>query len=151
MTMSIAIFITGCTSQPAVEQEPRENAAAREFNCQTIDDFVLTFPDKSVRKNWNNYDNWEYFEENLWVKLDVADEPSFEKMMELRRLSYSNSLYEPPKLGSVITYDPSTETNNAVKIEDFASDAEKITGIEAVAGYCPGFNSNWWEDDLIYP
>jgi hypothetical protein len=65
--------------------------------------------------------------------------------MELRRIEYSQNLYDPPALGAVITYDKEAQTNNAVKIEEFVEDSEKAIAVDQAESLCPGLDVEWWD------
>ena len=116
------------------------------MNCSTLESFIESDPFDLYNQNlWNTYEFYEYFERGLWTRLSSDDEPSFNALMELRRIEYSQNLYAPPALGTVITYDSATQTNNAVKIEDFVEDSEKVNAVDRAKALCPGLDVEWWD------
>lgn len=144
--------LAGCSAQQASEAAPTpskillEDQAVRLDNCSKIEAFIASDPGATYSSNgWNTYQYYEYFEQNLWTQLSNADEPSYNALMELRKVEYSQNLYAPPALGSVIVYDPATQTNNAEKIEDFTTKPEKISAVDQASTICQTFNTDWWD------
>jgi|694.fasta_scaffold136243_3 hypothetical protein len=142
ITLGVVLIVSGCSAEG-------EDLSARSVNCSTLESFFESDPNMlHVQNSWNTYEFYEYLEQGLWTKLSNADEPSFNALMELRRIEYSQNLYEPPALGRVITYDPESQTNDAVKIQDFVEDSKKEEAVDQAKALCPGLDVQWWDSQF---
>ena len=142
ITLGVVLMISGCSAEG-------EDLSARSMNCSTLESFFESDPNMlHVQNSWNTYEFYEYLERGLWTRLSSDDDPSFKALMELRRIEYSQNLYAPPALGTVITYDSATQTNDAVKIQDFVEDSEKENAVDQAKALCPGLDVEWWDKEF---
>ena len=119
------------------------NQAAREFNCGLVASFTAG---KWYDESWNTYDQWEHWEKNLWQDIDAADPTSWNALMELRRIRYSQDLAAPPALGHVYSWDEAAQDADIVAIDDFVPDSEKETAVDAAATICPKLDTQFWDE-----
>jgi hypothetical protein len=142
ITLGVVLILSGCSAEG-------EDLSARSVNCSTLESFFESDPNVLYNQNlWNTYEYLEYFERGLWTKLSSDDEPSFNALMELRRIEYSQYLWEPPVLGTVITYDSATKTSDGVRIQDFVEDSKKEGAVDQAKALCPGLEVEWWDQSF---
>ena len=150
----LAFTLAGCsassdtTPESAPEPIPEVvdeslNREVRDFNCNLVGTFTAG---KWYDDNWNTYETDAYWEQKLWQKLDSADPGSWSALMELRRVTYSQNLSEPPTLGHVYAWDEATQDSDTVMIDDFLPDVVAEAAVDAAAVVCPTLDTQFWDE-----
>lgn len=127
-----AAVLSGCGAAA------QENEAIRASNCALIADWNVYSNDPSTelfQGNLNSYQTRFEMEDRLWLKLQEGDK-SYDALLELRKLEYSQDYWIAPPLGEKITEntDPSFRTEKDLYDEDASWEV-----IKKVKASCPSF------------
>jgi hypothetical protein len=129
-------FLSACSASS------QENESIRAENCALIADWNVYINDPSsdyYQGNLNTYDTYTELESRLWGKLKTGDK-SYDALVELRKLDYSQNYFKAPQMGEVVT----EQNSEDFRVEDdlYDDDASwKI--IEKVGASCPAFSREY--------
>jgi len=128
------IFVSGCSSTS------QENEAIRASNCALIADWNVYTNDPSTayfQGNLNTYQTESEMEDRLWLKLQTGDK-SYDALTELRKLRYSENLWNAPPLGEKVTQ----ENADSFRVKGYEGNYDEEASwkiIENVRTSCPTF------------
>jgi hypothetical protein len=91
------LFVSGCSSAS------KEDEAIRANNCALIADWNVYINDPSnPLDKLDTYEEESVMEDRLWLKIQAGDK-SYDALMQLRELNYSQNLWNAPPIGEKVT------------------------------------------------
>ncbi len=162
-TLLAVTGLAACSSTGSVEidesSETAESAETTEVDVELVPDSnclltaeFLAMETKTRVPGGTSYDRWQFWEEELWQKLDATQTTTFDALMEAREMVYSLDRLAPPELGTVfqIQDDGSkfgSPDPRIVRIEGW-SDSRKATTASGVEEVCSNIAASEWIDPL---
>ena len=133
LSISALIFISCGNSNVALV----ENNQIRSSNCSLVESFIQYTNSPSFRESSGNKNTYDFRAEEellLWGELQQGDE-SFEKLLELRKVSYAQDYWAPPvPIGNTYTEENS---ENVVRYDGMIfSDDQQWSIIREVSKVC---------------
>ena len=137
--LCIGVFIiSGCGSNS------QKNEAIRASNCALIADWNVYTNDPSTPYSQgalNTYQTEGEMEDRLWLKVQKGDN-SYEALMELRKLRYSENLWDAPPIGEKVSPD-NVDTFRVKGYEGNYDDDASWKIIDDVRASCPTFPKDY--------
>lgn len=126
------VFVSGCSSAPKGDE------AIRASNCALIADWNAYTNDPSTpyfQGKLNTYQSESELEDRLWLKMQTGDK-SYDALMQLRELNYSQHYWIAPPMGEKVTLE---NVGSFESDEDLFDDEASWKIIENVRDSCPTF------------
>jgi hypothetical protein len=126
------VFVSGCSSASKGDE------AIRASNCALIADWNTYTNDPSTpyfQGDLNTYQTESEKEDRLWLKLQTGDK-SYDALIELRKLNYSQHYWIAPPMGEKVTLE---NVGSFSSDEDLFDDEASWKIIENVRDSCPTF------------
>jgi hypothetical protein len=127
-----SLLLSGCGSSAV------ENESIRASNCALIADWNIYSNDPSTdysQGNLNSYETESLKEDLLWSKIQTGDK-SYEALVELRKLDYSQNYWIAPPMGEKVT---ESNSDSYTSKEDLFDEDASWAIIENVRASCPTF------------
>ena len=124
-----------------------ENESIRASNCALIADWNAYTNDPSTdyyQGKLNTYQDESLKEDLLWLKLQTGDK-SYDALIELRKLNYSQNYWNAPPIGEKVTIE-NVSSYSYSSTEDLYDDAASWKIIENVRTSCPSFPKEYLAD-----
>lgn len=126
------LFVSGCSSAS------KEDEAIRANNCALIADWNVYINDPSnPLDKLDTYEEESVMEDRLWLKIQDGDK-SYDALMQLRELNYSQNLWNAPPIGEKVTQ----ENREKFRVEGYEGNFDDEASwkiIENVRISCPTF------------
>ena len=124
------VFISGCSSAS------KEDEAIRANNCALIADWNVYINDPSnPLDKLDTYEEESVMEDRLWLKIQDGDK-SYDALMQLRELNYSQHYWIAPPMGEKVTLE---NVGSFKSDEDLFDEEASWKIIENVRISCPTF------------